>query len=451
MSIKSLLFNRLLPLCRLREIISYLYTWDLRKQEGVLEAVVRSSFINLLARGLGYLKNILIAVLLGFSVKTDGYFMALSLLGIFLIFADIFNSIGVPNLIRARQKSVEEFKKLSGFLLTFAFTLALFSIALALLLVPLMLKIPVGFNEKALEYTRISYFLMLPYLFFSFLFYHFGAVLRSLRRFTVYFVSELIISLSSFLILLFGLLIYKDFWVIPLSLSISQFVATIFIIYESREFFHFKLYKDEKVKDMLNRFIQLSFLYGVIHLYIILDKAFGSLLGEKGVSALAYGFMIAYAFKGILRFEDIAMTSLSEVEGSLDKLNLYFRKLLIITLPAAIVLFTFSRPIIKIFFGYGAFSHTDINLTSDALRYYSLSLPLMFFWPLIYRVFQIRGALSSVTKIAIGGVILNGVLNYVFVIKFSLGILGICLGTFFSYSFLCFLGYIVLKSMSSVG
>jgi len=54
---------------------------NLSKEEKVFHAVVKSSFVNLLARGFRYIKNVAIAVLLGFSYQTDAFFMALSLLG----------------------------------------------------------------------------------------------------------------------------------------------------------------------------------------------------------------------------------------------------------------------------------------------------------------------------------------------------------------------------------
>ncbi len=66
-----------------------------------------------------YLKHLSIAYLLSFSFQTGAIFMAVSLLGIFLIFVDIFDSIGVPNLVKARLESEEEFYRLSGLLFTF--------------------------------------------------------------------------------------------------------------------------------------------------------------------------------------------------------------------------------------------------------------------------------------------------------------------------------------------
>ena len=190
-----------------------------RRQEKVLEAVVKSSFINLIARGFGYFRSVAIAVLLGFSYQTDAFFMALSLIGIFLIFVDVFDSVGVPELVKARMKSEEEFKKIAGLLFTFTFTISIAITLLALLLMPFVLKIPAGFSEKALQATEVSYLILLPYLFFNFYFHHFGAVLRSQRRFTAYFVGELVASFFAFIFTLLGLFLYKDYKILPIGLS----------------------------------------------------------------------------------------------------------------------------------------------------------------------------------------------------------------------------------------
>jgi len=78
-------------------------------------------------------------------------------------------------------------------------------------------------------------------------------------------------------------------------------------------------------------------------------------------------------------------------------------------------------------------------------------LPFMFLWSLIYRVFQIREKMGGLIGLALGGIFLNGLLNYIFVLKLSLGISGICLGTFFAYLFLCALSYLLLAEEDNKG
>jgi putative peptidoglycan lipid II flippase len=418
------------------------------KAETVLEGAIRSSLLNLFARAFGYGKSVAIAVLLGFSYQTDAFFMALSLIGLFLIFADVFDSIGVPQLVRSRLESQEAFRRLTGLLFTFTTGLSFFITILSLLLLPFVLKIPKGFREEALSFTQTSYLLLIPYLFLSFYFHHFGAILRSQRRFTPYFIGELIFSLFTFGLIILGLLFFKDYRVLPISLSLAQFFATFYTVYVGRDFLHFTFYFDETVKKLVLQFSQLLSVYGVLHLFIIVDRAFASYLGEKAVSALTYGFLLASAPRGILKFENIAITALSETKGSIEKLSFYLRKLLILTLPIAVVFFISAPLLVKLFFGYGAFSKVDIDLTSKAFRFYALSLPLLFFWPLIFRVFQIKERLLGLSLLSLFGVLTNAFFNYLFVFTLSLGVEGICLGTFLAYLMLCTVGFYWLRKIS---
>lgn len=428
----------------LSQKIKELLIFSNRKEERVLDAIFRSSFLNLIARIFGYAKHLSIAVIMGFNYQTDGFFMALSLIGIFLIFADVFDSIGIPQLVRAKSEAEQEFKKLAGLFMTFTALLSIVNPLLALLLKPLILKIPSGFSEVALTHLESSYIMLIPYLFLSFYFHHFGAILRSRRRFTAYFVGELIFSLSNFLLLTVGLFTTKDPMVIPLSFSLSQLFATLYMLYVGRQFIHFRFYVDQNTKKILNHFFQLSILYGVFHLYILVDRAFASYLDEKAISALTYGLLIASSPKGVLKLEHIAITSLAEAGGSTEKLNFYSLRVLLLVLPIALTFFILSDYIAKLLFGYGAFSHVDIELTGEALRFYSLSLPFMFLWPLLYRVFQIRENLKVVSVISTVGVVVNGALNYLFVFILKLGIAGVCLGTAFAYFVICSLGYAML-------
>ncbi|MGC8979166.1 lipid II flippase MurJ [Caldisericum sp.] len=411
------------------------------KAETVKEALVKSSVINIIAKGFGYFKNLSIAYLLGFSYQTDAIFMALSLLGIFLIFADVFDSIGIPNLVKARMENEKEFYKLSGLLFTFTITLSLAISLIAFISYPIIKHIPFGFKEETLKFLKDAYFLLIPYLVFYFLFHHFGAVLRSIRRFTQFFIGEFVFSFFCFLFITIGLIYWKDYRVIPISISLSQFLAAIYMLIVSKKFIHLKLYYDKTVFLMLKHFIYLSALYGVFHLFILVDKAFSSTLGEKAISALTYGLMLASIPRSVLRVEHMAITSLSEAENLMEKLKFYTKKIFQLSLPMAVFLFLTSYFWVKILFHYGAFTEEDVRLTALAGSFFSLSLPFFFWWPILYRTFQILNWLKPVFFIAIGGVLGNLAFNYLLVMVFKLGIQGICLATFFK---LCFIMYVKL-------
>jgi len=178
---------------------------------------------------------------------------------------------------------------------------------------------------------------------------------------------------------------------------------------------------------------------------MITDRVFASLVGKKAVSALYYGLLLASIPGGILKLGNIAITSFSEEGGSLEKLNFYMKKILIITIPIGVAFFMFSELITKLLFGYGAFSNQDIVLTAKAMRYFSLSIPFMLIWPILYRIFQIRENLKPIFFVAIIGILLNIFLNYLFVVKLKYGIMGICLGTFGAYFLMCGVSYAIIR------
>ena len=413
--------------------------------ETVAQGIIRSSLLNFAARIFGYLKNVAIAVMIGFNFGTDAFFMALSLIGLFLIFADVFDSVGIPNLVRARQESEEHFYKLSGLLFTFTTIVAALVGLLSFLLMPWVLKIAVGFkDQKQLQVLKELYLYLLPYLVFSFFFRHFGAINRSLRRFSVYFLGQFIFSLFTFIFIVLGFLLYKNVKVIPISYSIAQAIATIYILIVSRNFIHFSWFIDERTKKILKQFSFLLLTYGTVHMFIIVDRAFASMLQVKSITALAYGLTIASIPRGILMLENILITPLSETNADKTQTKLYLRNIFLAASVISVVFFVFSPVLVKLLYGYGAFSNLDYELTSLAAKFYSLSIPFMLLWPVLYRILQIKNKFILIAVLSIISVFINALLNYIFVIQMDMDLIGICLGTFGSYLFVTATSYFII-------
>ena len=404
------------------------------ERETVLEAILKSTFLNTVAKSFGYLKNVAIAVILGFSAETDAFFMAMSLAGFFLIFADVFDSVGVPNLVKARvEDGEEEFEKLASFMLTFTTLLVAIVSVLYFIASPLIFKIPVGFDQQKLTVLKKCYYILFVYVIFYFYYHHFGAIHRAARRFTVFYIGELIFSFSTFILVLTGLLIFKTIWILPAAVSAAQVLSTSFVALKLGHF-SLKFFIDNRTKHILKQFLQLCILYGVSRLYVIVDRSFASILPTKSITALAYGYIVAYIPKGLMRFENILITPLSEATNLKQKLIFYATRILGLSIPIACLVYLLSPLIVKLLFGYGAFSHVDWQLTVTASRFYALSLPFAFLWPILYRVHQIRDEMGILTLLALLSVATNACLNYLFIVKFSLGLKGICIATGISLS-----------------
>lgn len=414
------------------------------KQEKVLDAIFRSSAINIAARGFGYLKNVAIAVLIGFNAQTDAFFMALTLMSIFLTFGDVFDSIGVPNLVRAREESRERFSELSGLLLTFTIILAVLLVAISIFSYPLISNIAVGFTGDKKRYLALYFYLLVPYLFFNFFFHHFGAILRSERLFTPYFLGELIFSIFTCIFIAIGLYIYKNPMAIPVSFSIAQIIATGYMVFAGRRHLRIAFFIDDTSKKIFRQFFYLTALYGVGHVFTIVDKAFASILPTTCITALSYGLLIAMVPTGILKIGNIVITSLSEAGADIGKLIFYIKKILLISSFCAIVIFIFAPILVKLLLGYGRFSQENLMLTVEAAKYYALSLPFMFLWPIFYKWFQIKNTLRFVFIICIVSVLSMLSADYLFIIVLNMGVKGIALGSFVANMTLCILSYLII-------
>lgn len=419
-----------------------------KKGELILDALMRASIISASAKVFAYIKNIAIAVLLGFSVQTDAFFMALGLMGIFLIFVEVFDSLGIPNLVRAKKEGEGSFLELSRVMLTFTAALAIVTAVVSFISIPLLSKIAVGFSGEKVGYLKTYILALIPFVFFSFFFHHFGAILRSRRLFAPFFIGELIFSFFSALFIAGGIHFYKDGIVLPLSLSAAQLIATIYMAARSKKYIHFSISINPQARNMLGQFLSLTALQGVFHLFILADRAFASMLPTKSITALSYGFMIAAIPKGLIRSDNILITPLSEAEGGLTKLRFYASKLALIGVVFLVILIVFADILIRVFFGYGAFSNLDHALTVEAARYYALVVPFLFLWPVFYRVLQIREKLKALVFIALFSVMLNAMANYIFIVVFEMGLKGIALGTFLSYAMLTLSSYVYIVKTS---
>jgi len=140
----------------------------------------------------------------------------------------------------------------------------------------------------------------------------------------------------------------------------------------------------------------------------------------------------------------MAITSLSETKADIQTLNKFLKFSLLVSLPVMLFLFFFPEIPVKLLFGHGKFTQTDVELTATATKYYAISLFLVLAWTILYKAFQIINWLLPVFFVALISVLVNGFFNYLFVVVHKLGIAGICLGTFIAYAFLCGVSYVIL-------
>lgn len=340
--------------------------------------IINTFVYQILSKGLGYVKYLIFAVAFGMSYQMDAYSMALTVLEVSLIIVGhVFTSVGVPQLVKAKQKSLISFKKLSG-------SIFLFSLLITAILVPLQyiyfenivsLFAP-GFDIDKLYKTKeiFNYFIIMSIVYLPF--FALSSFFRALNLFNISNLLEFIVSIVSFLYLLLAL--DDGVYIIPLSLSIGYLIAMLVALYYARKIriigFIGNLYNKELLSLYKNTVKLFSWLL-VNQLYKVIDKGFASLLESGMIIALTYSSMILSGIGFIFDFATVYLTKFSE---DIDKGALFTKALklyITISIPIIIFLIFYSYEVINLIYGYGKFDIKAIETTSLLVSLFS---PLLF-------------------------------------------------------------------------
>jgi putative peptidoglycan lipid II flippase len=393
-----------------------------------IRGVFSVGLINATARVIAYGKHIAITALIGLSAQLDAFYVATTVLALTIfVFGDVFDSAGIPRLVRTLQADGEEkFRYLAGSILAFAFVLATCLGLLLLLVAPWTPWIAPGFSAEKKDLVLGNLLFLAP-MAVLFLPYHaVGSVLRARRRFQAFYLGEIVIAAVTLIIIL----VWHDHpYVIPVSFSAAYAAAFLYVAAVARGTIRFRLsVREEGIREIVRMLFRLLPVYLVFHLFTLVDRAFASYLPTGGVSALAYGLMIVLIPSTVLMMENVFITPLAESPERGDMTRRIVEGVLIVSVPTAFFATAYAGPIVAVAFERGVFTAGSTEMTGDALAFFAVAIPGFFLWPIFYRLFQILGKLGSITTVACLAVALNGGLNYLFM-TLGLGVKGIALAT----------------------
>ncbi len=168
---------------------------------------------------------------------------------------------------------------------------------------------------------------------------------------------------------------------------------------------------------------------------MLTDQAMASMLGPRSNSALSYGSkLVALALSlGATALGTAVLPQFSRLVATKDWdglrgcIKTYTRLVIVITVPATIFLILCSPILIRILYQRGAFSEADTQLVATVQSFYLLRLPFSVALVLVTRAITAVKANIVMTVVSIGTLILNVLLNYIFMHKF--GVAGITLST----------------------
>jgi len=349
------------------------------------------------SRGLGFVRDILLAATLGTGLVNEAYVAAFRLPNLFrrLLAEGAFNSAFVPLFAKSLESDGRDAARLfardvmAGLILVLLVLTAVFEIGMSFFM---YLQVP-GFADDAekFELTVLLGRIMFPYIGFMSLLAMLGGVLNSFGRFAAAAFAP--VMLNVVLILVLAAISaggYGDSKTSGLILAGGVFIGGIaqlalVVIDLRRADFSVPLGRPRwspQIKRLLQLMVPGLIAGGITQLNIWVGTIIAS-FSVGAVSFLYYADRVYQLPLGIVGIA-IGVVLLPDLSRRLragngdEVLHTQNRALefsLVLTLPAAVALVVIAQPIIGVLFQRGAFTAADTAATSAALAAFSLGLP----------------------------------------------------------------------------
>jgi putative peptidoglycan lipid II flippase len=396
----------------------------------LIRSITTVGGITLLSRLAGFLRDVLLAAILGAGPAADAFFVAFKFPNLFRrLFAEgAFAAAFVPTysglLVTAGRDAARRFAEDSlAVLLVVLFALVA---AVEILMPYAMMGLAPGFlsdPEKfafAVELARITF----PYLLFISLVALMGAVLNANDRFAAPAAAPIILNL----VLIAAILSWGRFAGSPAE-GLAWGVAAAGIL----QFFWvgLALARDghglslrwprlsPDVRKLLRLMLPVALGAGVYQINVLVDVVIGSLLTSGAISYLYYADRVAQLPLGVIGIA-VATALLpllsrqiraGDEAAALDSQNRSLEFALLLTVPAACALVAAAQPVISVLFGRGAFGPESQEATGLVLAAYALGLPAHVLVKVLATGYFAREDTKTPVLVAVVALVVNVVLN----------------------------------------
>lgn len=403
----------------------------LLKSQSYKRGVITSTFLNVFAKGIGFLNNLLIAFYFGANAGTDIYFYILSVAA--LITASI-NGIDyyvlVPETMKIRvQKTEQEAQRFINFFICSYAIIGILIVSTGIGAPLFFYTLFSKYDINLLNSNQKLLYLGSLIIFFQLINNLFTAILTSYKYFSAPIISGLINSVSAILFTLFfndTLGIGGTITGITIGYAVNFFL--LISIMKKRlnwKFFDVKIVKDKTVWKYIG-LMQINILPIWVRSYFTIFFLTGMGAGvvtsfnlAQMMAVLPEIFFLSQVASVVgIKFSELAAKK--DMGQTNDLLINIFRTLLIIIIPLSVIMTLANKEIIQIAFERGDFKKNSIDTTAFCFFYFSLLLPAKI-WDIIFsRLFTSFQLYGISTVYAISAHSLVTLLLYVLTIHFQL-------------------------------
>jgi putative peptidoglycan lipid II flippase len=388
---------------------------------------------TLASRILGFLRDILIAALLGAGPIADAFFVANKLPNLFrrLFGEGAFNAAFVPSFTgllasEGRESAAHFAEETIGVM---AFWLIGITIAAELFMPQIMVVYVAGYSDRpetlrlVTELSRIAF----PYMPLICLTALMSGVLNGLNRFAAAAAAPVIYNIVSITCML-GLTGFVPTtghalaWGVSVS-GVFQLALVAWAVHAAGMRLHLVRPRlSPRVKLLLKRMAPGLLGAGVTQLNLAMDVLIASFLPAGTQSVLYYADRINQLPLGIIgtAVGTALLPTLSRQvaagEDAVGTLNRALEYALVLTIPASLALMMVAEPITWVLFGRGAFTPMAAHLSAQSLAAYAFGLPAFVLAKVLVPAFFARGDTATTVRWGLASVGLYLALNFAFMI-----------------------------------
>ena len=414
-----------------------------RSGAGMFRSTFAFAFYTFLSRIAGFIRDILMTAILGTGVSADAFFIALRLtsLGRALFAEGALNAAFVPMFSRhLAQSGQSKAYAFATVVLNWLLAILVTMTILAELLMPfIVLGFAPGFGEvpgkleQATLFSRIAF----PYLLFISLVTLLSGVLNSLGRFWVGAAVPILLNLAMIAALLLAIPYNANpalllAWSCPIA-GVIQIIAMLYAASRVGLKWQWRLPRPSpEVKKLLRLLLPVALAAAIGWGALLVSTALAS-FQQSAVSFLQYAerlyhlplSLIGISIGVVLLPELSKQWRGSQNHHAITSQNRAIEFALLLTIPAAILLFLLPEPIINVLFERARFTAEDTRATAAALTAMSVGLP----GAVLMHIFTIIFYARQDTKTPL---LYNAISNGVYVLAavglfFRMGYVGIAL------------------------
>ena len=398
----------------------------------LLRNIATVGSMTLISRVLGFVRDILVATMLGAGPLADAFFVAFKLPNLFRrLFAEgAFSAAFVPQFAGYLESHGKEVARVFAeqALSVLLWALLGFVIVIELAMPWVMLGFAPGFAgspeqfDLSVELTRITF----PYLLFISLVSLLAGVLNSLGRFAAAAATPILLNLC-----LIGAILWLVRFTPTPAHALAWGVAVAgmaqfcwLLVHVLRAGIHLRLpfpRVTRSVRVMLVRIVPVAIGAGVYQISLLIDTVIASLLPAGAISYLFFADRVNQLPMGVVGVAvGTALLPLlarqvraGDEAAACHSQNRALEFTLLLALPAAAAIMVIAGPLVTVLFERGAFTAEDASATAAALTIYATGLPAYVLVKGLTPGFFARGDTATPVKIGLLAVAVNLVLNVI--------------------------------------